>query len=284
MILVRIEKVLNNNVIIVRNEHRKESVIMGKGIAFRKKEGDIVDEDKIEKMFTLDNKGLSEKLQTLLAEIPLEHMEVSEKIISYAKLHLGKRLHDSIYVTLTDHISFAIERSFKGIEIKNPLLWDTKRFFSEEFAVGLEALKILRQDLGVVLTEDEAAQIALHLVNAEMNENMSNTVDITKIMHDILSIVKKHFKFEYDEQSMLYFRFITHLKFFAQRLINGTDVASTDNTLFHMVKEQYKEAFACVERIKIYIENTYRRELTNEEMLYLTIHIERVINQKPKTG
>ncbi|WP_018884601.1 BglG family transcription antiterminator LicT [Paenibacillus massiliensis] len=277
---MRIERILNNNVIIVMNEHHKESVIMGKGIAFQKKAGDHVDNDKIEKMFTLDNKGLSEKLQALLAEIPMEHMEASEKIINYAKLQLGKILHDSIYVTLTDHISFAIKRAFKGMDLKNPLLWEVKRFYKEEFEVGLKALQILRQDLGVVLSEDEAAQIALHLVNAELNENMGNMVDITKVMHDVLSIVRKHFAFEYDEDSLVYFRFITHLKFFAQRLINGTDATSTDNALFGMVKEQYKEAFACVERIKVYIHKTYQRELTNEEMLYLTIHIERVVNHR----
>lgn len=46
------------------------------------------------------------------------------------------------------------------------------------------------------------------------------------------------------------------------------------------MKEQYKEAFASVEKIKIYIDKTYNRELTNDEMLYLTIHIERITNQK----
>lgn len=278
---MRIARVLNNNVITVLNEQRKESVIMGKGIAFKKKEGDQVDPDKIEKMFTLDNKGLSEKLQNLLSEIPMEHMEVSDQIINYAKLHLGKKIHDSIYVTLTDHISFAIQRSMKGINIKNALLWEIKQFYQEEFAVGIEALKILRHDLGIVLPEDEAAQIALHLVNAEMNENIGNMVDITKIMYDILSIVKKHFKVEYDEESLRYFRFITHLKFFAQRLIKDRDVTSTDNNLYAMVKEQYQEAFACVERIKIYISKTYNHEITKDEMLYLTIHIERVVTEDP---
>lgn len=279
---MRIARVLNNNVITVLNEQRKESVIMGKGIAFKKKEGDQVDPDKIEKMFTLDNKGLSEKLQSLLSEIPMEHMEVSDKIINYAKLHLGKKIHDSIYVTLTDHISFAIQRSMKGIHIKNALLWEIRQFYQEEFAVGIEALKILRHDFGIVLPEDEAAQIALHLVNAEMNENIGNMVDITKIMYDILSIVKKHFKVEYDEESLMYFRFITHLKFFAQRLIKDRKATSTDNNLYTMVKEQYQEAFACVERIRIYINKTYKHEITKDEMLYLTIHIERVVKGTQK--
>lgn len=74
--------------------------------------------------------------------------------------------------------------------------------------------------------------IALHLVNAELNEEMPNMVNITKIMNDILNIVKRHFRLEYDEESLAYYRFITHLKFFAQRLINGTP--PPDNENYHL--------------------------------------------------
>jgi beta-glucoside operon transcriptional antiterminator len=280
MIPVRIEKVLNNNVITVINDQNKELVVMGRGLAFKKKSGDLVEEEKIEKIFTLDNKGISDKFKTLLSEIPIEHMELAEEIINYAKMYLGKKIHDNIYVTLTDHISFAIERFSRGIEIKNALLWDIKRFYKDEFEIGRAALQIIRKKFDILLPEDEAGHIALHLVNAELNEEMPNIISITKIMHDILNIVRNHFMLEYDEESLNYFRFITHLKFFAQRLISGTHILDTDNTLFAMVKEEYNDAFACVERIKTYIMGIYNRELTNEEMLYLTIHIQRVVNQK----
>lgn len=277
---MKIEKVLNNNVITVINDQNKELVVMGRGLAFKKKPGDPVEEDKIEKIFTLDNQKLSDKLKALLSEIPMEHMELSEEIINYAKLHLAKKLHDSIYVSLTDHISFALERHTKGLPIKNAMLWEIKRFYKDEFELGKAALQIIEGKLGIALPEDEAGSIALHLVNAELNEEMPNLVNITKIMHDILNIVKHHFRLEYDEESLVYYRFITHLKFFAQRLLNDSPAPNNESTLFQMVKQQYTEAFACVEKIKVYIQKTYNRELTNEEMLYLTIHIERITNQK----
>ncbi|KIU09905.1 BglG family transcriptional antiterminator [Bacillus subtilis] len=114
---MKIAKVINNNVISVVNEQGKELVVMGRGLAFQKKSGDDVDEARIEKVFTLDNKDVSEKFKTLLYDIPIECMEVSEEIISYAKLQLGKKLNDSIYVSLTDHINFAIQRNQKGLDI-----------------------------------------------------------------------------------------------------------------------------------------------------------------------
>ncbi|MCY8520840.1 BglG family transcription antiterminator LicT [Bacillus atrophaeus] len=276
---MKIAKVYNNNVVSVINEHDKESVIMGRGIAFQKKAGDKVEEGRIEKIFTLENKDVSEKFKTLLYEIPLECMEVSEEIISYAKMRLGKKINDSIYVSLTDHINFAIERHKKGLDIKNALLWETKRLYKEEFSIGKEALLMVEKKTGISLPEDEAGFIALHIVNAELNEEMPNIISITKVMQETLSIVKYHFNIEFDEESLYYYRFVTHLKFFAQRLFNGTYMESSDDFLFETVKEKYHCAYKCTEKIKQYIQKEYDHELTSEELLYLTIHIERVVKQ-----
>ncbi|MDM5303813.1 transcriptional antiterminator LicT [Bacillus subtilis] len=274
---MKIAKVINNNVISVVNEQGKELVIMGRGLAFQKKTGDDVDEYRIEKVFTLDNKDVSEKFKTLLYEIPIECMEVSEEIISYAKLKLGKKLNDSIYVSLTDHINFAIQRNQKGLDIKNALLWETKRLYKDEFAIGKEALHMVKNKTGVSLPEDEAGFIAMHIVNAELNEEMPNIINITKVMQEILSIVKYHFKIEFNEESLHYYRFVTHLKFFAQRLFNGTHMESQDDFLLETVIEKYHHAYECTKKIQTYIEREYKHKLTSDELLYLTIHIERVV-------
>ena len=63
---MKIAKVINNNVISVLDAQNKELVVMGRGIAFQQRPGDVVDESKIEKTFKLDNKDVSEKFKTLL--------------------------------------------------------------------------------------------------------------------------------------------------------------------------------------------------------------------------
>lgn len=276
---MKIAKVYNNNVISAFNEKNEELVVMGRGLAFQKKPGDFVDEDKIEKIFALKNNDMSEKFKTLLYEVPIEYMEVTEDIIKIAKARLGRELNDSIYISLTDHIHFAVERSSKGYDIKNALLWEIKRFYKQEFVIGMEALKIIQDKLGVLLPEDEASFIAMHIVNAELNQEMPNVANITKVMQDILNIVKYHFKIDFDEESLNYFRFITHLKFFAQRLYSKTYIEDDDPFLFETVREKHRAAFECTEKINEYIENQFDYSLTNNEKLYLIIHIQRVVNR-----
>lgn len=279
---MRIAKVLNNNVITVIDDQHRESVIMGRGIAFKKQPGDEIEEERIEKIFTLENREVSQKLMTLLSDIPMEYMDISDEIIQYAQGVLGGKLHDSIYISLTDHIHFAIERYRLGMEIKNALLWEIKRMYRKEYAIGVKALGIITDKLGVTLPEDEGGFIALHLVNAQLNVEMRDTVTMTNIVKDIINIVRRSFVIDLDEESLSYYRFLTHLKFFAQRILSGTSSSNkeTDNSLHDMVKQQYSSSYACAEKIKDYAQKIYGRSLSNEEMLYLTIHIERVVKSE----
>ncbi|MBD3858911.1 PRD domain-containing protein [Bacillus sp. 28A-2] len=275
-----ISKVINNNVVSAYDDEQHELVIMGRGIAFQKKSGDPIDEERIEKVFSIQNKDISEKFKTLLYDIPIEYMQVCEAIIDHARTTLNKNLNDSIYVTLTDHITFAIERHQKGMDIKNALLWEIKRLYKDEFVCGVEAIRIIQDKLNIHLPEDEAGFIAMHIVNAELNEEMPNVIQITKLIQDILNIVKYHFQIDLDEESLNYFRFVTHLKFFGQRLFNETQMENQNEFLYEVVKEKNTAAFQCAEKINDYVQKEYNRSLIEDEMLYLTLHIDRVIKRK----
>lgn len=277
---LKIDKIINNNVISVLQEDGTELVVMGRGIAFQKKKGQEIEEEKIEKVFTLKDKQTSDNFKMLLREVPIELMREVELIINEAKTNLGKKLNENIYVSLTDHINFALERYQKGAVIKNALLWEIKQLYKEEFIVGLKAIERINEKFKVTLPEDEAGFIAIHIINAEMDENVANTLSITKFIQQIINIVKYHFNVEFEEDTLNYFRFITHLKFFAQRIFKGTHYESDDDYLYLMIKLKHKEAAECTEKIKNYIKQHYDHDLTNEEMLYLTIHIERVVNRK----
>lgn len=274
---MEIKKILNNNVAIVTDRKGNEIVVMGKGLAFHKKIGDFIEETAIEKSFILDDKTINDKLGRLISEIPLEHLAISEDIIHYAEEVLGKKLDETIYLTLTDHIHFAIVRQKQNIVITNKLLWEIKRFYKQEYQIGLHALEMIKKRLGVILSEDEAGSIAIHIANAQTYEEMSTTVNMIKIMQDILNIVKYHFIIDFDEESLVYFRFLTHIKFFAQRLLNSDSVGSDDDTLYEIIKMKCPEAFECTEKVKTYIKKYYEYDITNEEMVYLTMHINRLI-------
>lgn len=273
---MKIDKVLNNNVVIVLNDKGHEQVVMGRGIGYKKKSGEMLESQDVEKIFSLENNELTSRLTELLSEIPIEVMTTSQKIISHAQTILSNDLHESIHISLTDHIHFAIERHKKGLDIKNGLLWEIKKLYPKEFLIGREALNIIKQRLDVELPEDEAGFITLHIINAELNDDMSNILQMTKIMQEILHIVKYHFKLDYNEECLSYHRFITHLKFFAQRMLNGNYVSSEDETLYEVVIEKYAESYRCTKKISQHLNQSYGRPLTKEETMFLTIHIERV--------
>lgn len=276
-----ISKILNNSVVLTFDEHNQEVVVMGKGIAFQKKVGDILDDSLIDKIFLLSRPDILKKFQELVNEIPIDYFEISNEIVENAKLSLGKRLNDSIYLSLSDHIYSSILRLKQGITIKNALLWDIKRFYPDEFKIGQHAVKRIKEHFDIELPNDEAGFIAIHIVNAEDKEDNQDAYQVTKIIQDISAIVRYYFQTEFDEESVNFYRFINHLKFFAQRLLVGKmHQDESDEELLNLIKLKYKNAYKCVEKIAIHIQKNYQYPLTFDEKLYLTVHIQRVIYQK----
>ncbi|PKM65847.1 MAG: transcription antiterminator LicT [Firmicutes bacterium HGW-Firmicutes-2] len=274
---MKIKKVLNNNAVIALNDKNEELVVTGLGLAFQKRPGEYLAVEKIERIFTMENKEISRKLRDLISEIPLQYVEVTEEIITYAKEKNGKNLNENIYLTLTDHISFAIERSKQEINMSNPMKWEIRRFYEDEYNIGLAALDIINNRLGVELPKDEAASIAMHLVNAELNEEMPKVVNMIKIIQDALNIIKYHYRVELEEDSLSYQRLVTHLKFFAQRIINCENTDKSEDHLFEIISRQYEEAYLCAQKIKKYAKEKYDFIISKAELTYLIVHIERVI-------
>lgn len=278
---MKVVKVINNNIIKSFGQENNEVLVMGKGLGFQKKPGDEVDTDLIEKVYVSSQELNSNKLAQLLADVPIEHVQIANEIISFAKASLGKKLNDNIFLTLTDHISYAIERYNNGIPIKNALLWEIKRFYNHEFLIGKESLNMIKNKLGIDLPEDEAGFIALHIVNAELDmAQVSQVSEMTKIIQNITNIVRLYFKMDLDEYSLNYERFIVHLKFFVQRLFTGTDLTEeNDSSLLFLIKEKYREEYLCALKIRQYIMNEFQRDLKEDEIIYLTIHIKRITSK-----
>lgn len=273
-----INKILNNNVLITLDDNNEEIIVMGRGIGYQKSKGEPIDETKINKIFRLSNKEISKKLQELLNSIPIEHINLSSEIIEYAQSKLNIKLNESIYISLSDHTFSAIQRAKEGINIKNVLLWETKKFYKKEFEIGMKSLEIIEEKTGVKLPEDEAAFIAFHIVNTQLSEGNQFASNIAKLIQEILNIVKYHFKVNFKEDSVFYYRFITHIKFFAQRLFSSTiHNSETDDELLSIIKSKYSKEFECIIKIENFIKKQYNYNLTDDEMIYLTIHIAKIV-------
>lgn len=271
-----VEKVINNNIVSAYDETGREVVVMGRGIGFGVKAGAVIDNSKIEKVFRIKSQGVAEQFKELLANMPLEHAQISNDIISYAKSTLKLKLNQSIYVTLTDHINFAIERYQKGINLENALLWEIKRFYPQEYGLGRYAIDLIRERLHVSLPEDEAGFIALHFVNAEYGTDIRDALHFPNQMKDILDIVTRELGIRLDEGSLHYERFITHVKFLLQRVYRKELLPDEESELAEMMKKKYPKEYACSEKIADYIEEAAGCRLSAEEIMYLSIHIRRI--------
>lgn len=271
-----IEKVINNNIISAYEKSGAEVIVMGRGIGFKKKQGEVVPADQISKIFRIKSRTLAEQFKELLANMPLERVRISDEIISHAKDHLKLKLNQSIYVTLTDHINFAIERVSQGIEPQNALLREIKRFYPQEFQLGIYALELIQDRLDILLPEDEAGFIALHFVNAEYGTDIRDAVKFPDQMQAIVDIVERDLGILLDESSLHYERFMTHIKFLIQRIYRKELLSSEDRELSLLMQRKYPREYQCSLKVAEYIMQATGSRLSEEEIMYLSVHIRRV--------
>jgi beta-glucoside operon transcriptional antiterminator len=269
-----VQKVLNNNVAIVIDTGGHECVVTGKGIVFNKKAGEKINPDMVEKLFILRERGLAEKLSRIIEEIPVEHLKVCDEIINLSR-HRLNGLSDTIYLTLVDHISFAIERHQNNLDLVNSLNLEIKRSYPEEFNAGLAALDIIEKRLGLRLPEDEAGFIAFHLVSAGTSGG-GHFEDSLQMTSGIIRIIKESFSgIVLDEGSVSYGRLLLHLKYFSKRVfVNEKHIPSrADHVLLKKLSAECPAESICVERISAYVKETYQYGIKDDEKSYLLLHI-----------
>lgn len=67
---MRISRIYNNNVALTRDSYGQEAVVIGRGLAFGKRKGDLVDPSKVEQTFIPEHDISAERLSWSLSEIP----------------------------------------------------------------------------------------------------------------------------------------------------------------------------------------------------------------------
>ncbi|MFN6687586.1 PRD domain-containing protein [Enterococcus gallinarum] len=274
---MKIKKILNNNAVLVGKDG-KDFIWIGTGLGFKMKPGQAADETKIEKVFVL-HKQSSDRLIQLLENIPIQYASLADDIISYGKERLAYRLSDSIYISLTDHLFNLIKLKKEGISINNRLSWEIRKFYPNEFSIGEYAIDLIEQKTAFELDEAEVSNIAMHFINAHINDNSEQMEDIqalTKKIKDILSLIRIHNRIAIDEDSLAFERFVTHLRFFFKRLENSSTHEDIGNPLLVHVVDKYPKAYETTRLIEDYLNTT----LYDDEQLYLTLHVQKLIENK----
>lgn len=275
---MKIIRIFNNSVVLVQDEKNEEKMVLGKGVGFNAKVNDLLDPDRVEKVFVLETSSKKQEFEQAMQFASAEYVEVTRKIIAQAESDLDVTFNDSVFIGLLDHISYALQRFSQNDSLKNALIWEIKKFYKKEFQAALTSLDIIEKEEHVRLGEDEAGFIAMHFVNGQQNgvEEKTLLIDV-EVIQDILNIIKFHFKMEIDETTVNFSRFIIHMRYLLQRIHHVHETRNAmENELFEQVCKKYTDTYHCVKKICLYLENKLNVTITDEEILYLMLHINRL--------
>lgn len=275
--MIIIKRVLNNNAVLAKDGHNQTLVALGSGIAFQRKAGQVILEDKIEKAFYPKDEDTTNSISETLAQLDPMYIELSDQIISEATGSSGKKLSDDIYVSLPDHLQFAVERLKKGIVIQNKLTVETMQTYPDEFQLGKRALNYLSEKTGLAFPNDEATNIAMHLITAEEGDILENTEETIELINKFLKIISEMLDKKFDSNSVSYYRLVTHLKFFVQRIKKRQrQELLADKDLYEMIIRNYHKEYVIAQRIAGIVMNNFSYQVNDDEIMFLTIHIHRV--------
>lgn len=273
-----INKVLNASVVLCVDESGNELIVLGKGIGYGKKPGTKINRDDINQIFVPVTSPEIRKIEEALVDIPLKIVEITRRIVQKTQKEIKAPLNRSLTISLMDHINFSVNRYQEGLVFKNRLYWDVQSYYPNEFKVGDWALKLINKEMDTDLPKEEAASIAFHIINSETSEEYNDSMEVTKIVNSLMSIINLSSKAKLEPESISYRRMLIHIKFFAQRILRGGQLNGNDLIIYDHVVSMYPNATKIAIKIMEFLEKQYHIKITNEEMMYLIIHIHRNVS------
>ncbi|TSB47340.1 PRD domain-containing protein [Alkalicoccobacillus porphyridii] len=281
---MKFTKAFNNNVALVKDSSGVEWIVMGTGVGFQKNKGDSISEENIRRKFVAEQSSTRKPLLQVLDEIDSEVLDVSVEIIKNTEAQLGITFNNNIYLTLADHLNFAVKRANEQIDYADTNRWEVKNLYPKEYEAAKDAIRQVFDRLDVLLPKSEETFITYHFVNGQQAKKtkIEETLKMTEVINRIIEIVQYHFQLKLDEDSLNYTRFITHLRYFFIRQFkqDQTEQEEVDLTLLELVKTKYEKAYQAVEKISTLLEKRYGWSLSSNERLYLTLHVWRVTNRQ----
>ncbi len=275
--MITIKKSLNNSMLLVDHDQR-EMILFGKGIGFGAKPGTHIDLAQVEKVFLPLSDLKSRHFLSLTDSIPAAYFDVSHEILTLARSLCGEKLNSVLLFTLAEHLHFAVERSRNGQLILNKLSWEVKRYYPQEYRVGMQARDNVNERFDVELPEEEAVNIAFHLINASSQDDNSSAHQQVELVNRIAEIVRYKLSKAIDTESVNYRRFITHLRYFAERVLSGSVVVSETEDFYQELMRHRPDAMTVAWVIRDYVQEKYKLTLPKDELTWLSIHISRLMD------
>ena len=278
------KRILNNNAVVAETENSDDVILLGKaiGIKCRKSTGYPVNQFLIERVFENKQDGNWKYVEQLINEIPYEYFDLVDHVIKKAGEELQYDFKDRLTLILVDHISFSVKRYREKEIIPNPLLSEIQQFFPDEFHAAMHSIDYINKELNVVFDANEASFIAFHYINAMSSNSQSENKHITNTLSECVDIVESHFGVSLKRDNYYFYRFISHIKYFLDRLIRGDPNKGGEKVLTDFIHKQYQNEWNCAEKLKQLISKEYEKNITEDEVAYLTLHLATVLKNNER--
>lgn len=274
----KIIRLINNNVVMCKDIEEKRCMVIGKGIGFKKKPQDIInDVTNIEKVYYLIEENNIKTYNAIMDCSKDEVVGAVEEAITIIEEYVGKPISENIHITLLDHINFAISRIENKINIRNPLLHEIKFLYTEEFLIAEKVVDFINETLKSNLPYDEVGFIAMHIHASVSQKDIGETSTSNNILGDTISFIEKKLGQHLDKNSLSYFRFLTHLRFSIDRALNGKNV---ENLLIDTIKDKFGRSYQLAEELSVYIYDKYRVYFNDGEVGYIALHLQNIVNER----
>ena len=267
---------LNNNVVLARDEIGREAILTGRGLGFQRKRGQDVDASLISRRYIpADN---AQSVAEVIAGIPLERLALIERVFRKAARGLNTDVPSSTLIAVVDHINQAMERVRQGLAMDYPLRAEVAHLHPEELQLAEAMVEEINAAQEVQLPGGEAVALALHLFTAAIGAPSAQAAsEQSRLIGQVMGLLEKSFGEAFDADSVNAARFAVHLRYFLVRARTTVQIEdATSSLVAEALRISDPDAYRVARRIRDLLEIRLNTIVTDDETAYLALHVARL--------
>ena len=267
---------LNNNVVLARDEIGREAILTGRGLGFQRKRGQDVDASLISRRYILADNAQS--VAEVIAGIPLERLALIERVFRKAARGLNTDVPSSTLIAVVDHINQAMERVRQGLAMDYPLRAEVAHLHPEELQLAEAMVEEINAAQEVQLPGGEAVALALHLFTAAIGAPSAQAAsEQSRLIGQVMGLLEKSFGEAFDADSVNAARFAVHLRYFLVRARTAVQIEDgTSSLVAEALRVSDPDAYRVARRIRDLLEIRLNTAVTDDETAYLALHVARL--------
>ncbi|MCC3650573.1 PRD domain-containing protein [Streptomyces sp. S07_1.15] len=274
---MKVLRVLNNNVVLARDEKGQEVILTGRGIGFSSSQGKPVDAALVKRVFVPADGRDPGHLAEALALISEEVLHAVVTALGEVGIEERESTRPTLAIAVADHIAGALERAAQGIAIEYPLRDEVQTLYATEYAQAQRLLRAINERLTPELDASEATALALHLVNAGfVSGDLSFTYTMTGVIQQMLAVVRERYSLGAFDASMGAARFITHVRYLFVRIQQRQQLKGQESTIGKGIRQHYPEATRTAQQLATIVELRLGQQLSEDEVSYMALHVARM--------